>query len=87
MWDLRYTFFFYKKLGSALSTKSFLISHENFGVLVVKVSWLVSYFFGPKIAVLFEVEPSSRERASILHWHCHQEEAMHIKAKIYQFCS
>ena len=28
--------FFYKKLGSAPSTKSFLISHENFAILVLK---------------------------------------------------
>ena len=33
-----YTFFFYKKLGSAPSTKSFLISHENFATIVLKVS-------------------------------------------------
>ena len=32
------TFFFYKKLGSAPSTKSFLISHENFAIIVIKVS-------------------------------------------------
>ena len=30
--------FFYKKLGSAPSTKSFLISHENFAIIVLKVS-------------------------------------------------
>ena len=30
--------FFYKKLGSAPSTKSFLISHENFAILLLKVS-------------------------------------------------
>ena len=36
--------FFYKKLGSAPSTKSFLISHENFAIIVLKVSYLVSYF-------------------------------------------
>ena len=29
---------FYKKLGSAPSTKSFLISHENFAIIVLKVS-------------------------------------------------
>ena len=33
-----YTFIFYKKLGSAPSTKSFLISHENFAIIVLKVS-------------------------------------------------
>ena len=32
------TRFFYKKLGSAPSTKSFLISHENFAIIVLKVS-------------------------------------------------
>ena len=31
-------FFFYKNFGSAPSTKSFLISHENFAILVLKVS-------------------------------------------------
>ena len=31
-------FLFYKKLGSAPSTKSFLISHENFPIIVRKVS-------------------------------------------------
>ena len=36
---IRYTrFFLYKKLGSAPSTKSFLISHENFTIIVLKVS-------------------------------------------------
>ena len=30
--------FFYKKLGSAPSTKSFLISNENFAIIVLKVS-------------------------------------------------
>ena len=30
--------FFYKKLGSAPSTKSFLNSHENFAIIVLKVS-------------------------------------------------
>ena len=30
--------FFYKKLGSAPSTKSFLISLENFAIIVLKVS-------------------------------------------------
>ena len=30
--------FFYKKLGSAPSTKSLLISHENFAITVLKVS-------------------------------------------------
>ena len=39
-----HVFFFYKKLGSAPSTKSFLISHENFAIIVLKVSYLVSYF-------------------------------------------
>ena len=29
---------FYKKLGSAPSTKSFLISHESFAIIVLKVS-------------------------------------------------
>ena len=29
---------FYKKLGSAHSTKSFLISHENFAIIVLTVS-------------------------------------------------
>ena len=33
-----YTFFFYKNFGSAPSTKSFLISHENFAIIVLKVS-------------------------------------------------
>ena len=33
-----YTFLFYKKFGSAPSTKSFLISHENFAIIVLKVS-------------------------------------------------
>ena len=32
------TRFFYKKLGSAPSNKSFLISHENFAIIVLKVS-------------------------------------------------
>ena len=36
--DTEYTRFFYKKLGSAPSTKSFLISHENFATIVLKVS-------------------------------------------------
>ena len=31
------TRFFDKKLGSAPSTKSFLISHENFAIIVLKV--------------------------------------------------
>ena len=31
------TRFIYKKLGSAPSTKSFLISHENFAIIVLKV--------------------------------------------------
>ena len=35
---IRYTRFFYKKLGSAPSTKSFLISHENFAIIVLKIS-------------------------------------------------
>ena len=30
--------FFYKNFGSAPSTKSFLISHENFAIIVLKVS-------------------------------------------------
>ena len=30
--------FFYKKLGSAPSTKSSLISHENYAIIVLKVS-------------------------------------------------
>ena len=30
--------FFNKKLGSAPGTKSFLISHENFAIIVLKVS-------------------------------------------------
>ena len=30
--------FFYKKLGSAPGTKSFLISRENFAIIVLKVS-------------------------------------------------
>ena len=34
----RITRFFYKKLGSAPSIKSFLISHENFAIIVLKVS-------------------------------------------------
>ena len=33
-----YTLFFYKNFGSAPSTKSFLISHENFAITVLKVS-------------------------------------------------
>ena len=32
------TRFFYKNFGSAPSTKSFLISHENFAIIVLKVS-------------------------------------------------
>ena len=49
--NMKYTFF-YKKLGSAPSTKtkSFLISHENFAIIVIKVSYLVSYF--PKLNCL-----------------------------------
>ena len=31
-------FFFYKNFGSAPSTKSFLIWHENFAIIVLKVS-------------------------------------------------
>ena len=31
-------FFYYKNFGSAPSTKSFLISHENFAIIVLKVS-------------------------------------------------
>ena len=34
---IHYTFFFYKNFGSAPSTKSFLISHENFAIIVLKV--------------------------------------------------
>ena len=33
-----FTVFFYKKLGSAPSTESFLITHENFAIIVLKVS-------------------------------------------------
>ena len=36
--NLDHVFFFYKKLGSAPSTKTFLISHENFAIIVLKVS-------------------------------------------------
>ena len=36
--------FFYKKLGSGHRTKSFLISHEILSILVLTVSYLVSYF-------------------------------------------
>ena len=36
--NLDHFFFFNKKLGSAPSTKSFLISHENFAIIVLKVS-------------------------------------------------
>ena len=36
--------FFYKKLGSAPSTKSFLISHENFAIIVLKV-FLIGFLF------------------------------------------
>ena len=38
-----YLFFFYKKLGCAPGIKSFLISHENFSFLALKVSSFVSY--------------------------------------------
>ena len=41
---LGYTFFFYKKLGSGRSTKSFLIQQEILSILVIKDSKLVSYF-------------------------------------------
>ena len=37
-WTSNTRFFFNKKLGSAPSTKSFLISHENFAIIVLKVS-------------------------------------------------
>ena len=36
--SVNYTFYFYKKLGSGHSTKSFLISHEILSILVLKVS-------------------------------------------------
>ena len=38
------TRFFYKKLGSGHSTKSFLISHEILSILVLKVSnWFLIF--------------------------------------------
>ena len=43
--------FFYKKLGSGHSTKSFLISHEILSILVLKVSLLVSYFLNAELAM------------------------------------
>ncbi len=66
-WDILFSILqvFCKKLGSAFSTKSFLILHENFGALVVKVSELVSYLLGSKTALWFEVEPSFRQEAVI----------------------
>lgn len=45
-------FCFYKKLGSALNTKSLLVSLEGWVVSAVKCSGLVSYFLGPKNCVL-----------------------------------
>ena len=44
--------FFNKKLGSAHSTKSSLLWHENFDILVPKASDVV-VFSEPKIALLF----------------------------------
>ena len=47
----KYTFSFYKKLGSGHSTKSFLSSHEILSILVLKVSELVSYFLNAELAM------------------------------------
>ena len=41
--------FFYKKLGSGHSTKSFFIQFEILSILVLKVSLLVSYFLNATI--------------------------------------
>ena len=51
---LRYIRVFYKKLGSASDTKSFLISRKTFGIPVQK-SFLISFLFSrPKFTLLFE---------------------------------
>ena len=50
------TRFFYKKLGSAPSTQSFLISHENFAIKVLKVSLIGFLFSEAKLPHCLDVE-------------------------------
>ena len=60
---------FCKKPGSAPGTMSFLISHENVRILVLKVSYLGSYFRDQSSPYYSEVEQFWMD----INTHCHKK--------------